>query len=526
MGMYVNPGNKSFRTAINSKIYVDKTDMITQLNDMLDTEQNHVCISRARRFGKSMIAGMLDAYYSVGCDSQAVFAPYKLSKCNDYMTHMNKYHVIHFDMTSFMSAAEDENQIISLLKDTLLRDLRSEFPDLLDEQIKHIHFAISDIYQKTKREFVIIIDEWDCIIRNAKENDALITEYLNFLRGLFKSEESKQFLALGYITGILPIKKIKDESALNNFYEFTMTDSGRFASYFGFTQEEVEGLCQSGLMDFDEIAKWYNGYRLGVYQIYNPNSVIEAFFRRKTGCYWKNTSSYEVINDYICRNYSGLKDAVLQMLAGQTYKVDVSTFKNDLMSFSSMDEVLTALIHLGYLGYDEDAGCAFVPNDEVHAAFTSAIKVGEWSDVKEALAHSDQLLKATINGEADVVAKELAESQMDYASIIAFHDENSLSCAIMMAYYTAREKYTIIREFPTGKGYADIVFIPKPHCTGPAMIVELKWNHSADTAIRQVKEKRYTGALSSYKENLLLVGINYDKAKKEYECQIEKNVWL
>lgn len=522
MGMYIDPDNESFRIATRSEIYVDKTGLLSLLNNKIDTEQNHVCISHARRFGKSVAAGMMDAYYSVGCDSRELLAPYEISRKEDFEMHLNQYHVLHFDMASFLGLKkEDMLQSVSLLKEVLMDDIREEYPEMIFREGMPFNMVLGKIYTKTKRKFIIIIDEWDCLLRESG-NEEVIHEYLQFLRGLFKSEESKKFLALGYITGILPIKKIKNESAMNNFFEYTMVRPGRVASYFGFTEAEVERLCDVYKMDLEEVKKWYDGYHMGGHHMYNPNSLVSAFLEREIANYWKNTSSFETINDYIQLGYGGLKEDVLKLLAGELVPVNVNTFQNDLSIIRNKDEALTALLHLGYLGYEESEKSAFIPNEEVRAAFESALLVGEWNDVREALEHSDKLLQKTLEMDEEAVAAEITKPQMDYASIIEYNDENSLSCAVMMAYYTARREYTIIRELPTGKGFADLVFLPKPECRKSALLVELKWDRLADTALKQIKEKRYAGKLEAYMENLLLVGINYEKQTKEASCVIEK----
>ena len=397
---------------------------------------------------------------------------------------------------------------------------------------------------------MVIIDEYDCIVRDAPENEELIKQYLKYLRGFFKTEESKQFLALGYITGILPIKKVNGESALNNFTEYTMTEPGKLQSYFGFTQSEVEKLCERYDEDPAAICEWYDGYYMYAAEpgkkseegeddedgsvrmintkpmrlrhIYNPNSVVEAFTRGEISSFWKNTGSFASLRDFITLNYAGLKDDIVRMLAGERIGVDISGFQNDVTQFRTKDDVLACLIHMGYLGYDAYKKEALIPNREVAEVFEAAIKTGDWDDVGDALRRSDELLKAVRGGNGGKVAKAVSESHQDYASIINFHDENALATAIMMSFYTARVDYHVKRELPAGRGFADIVFIPKHQGKDPAMIVELKWNRSARAAIKQIKDRSYTGGLSGYHGELILVGINYTKKTGKYTCRIER----
>ena len=522
MGVYFNPNNESFTQARNSMVYVDKTGLIEILNQRLSTEDKCIAVSHARRFGKSHVAGMVDAYYSLGCDSTKLFEDTRISSSADYKKYMNQYNVIHIDVSTFWDSYKDN--IVEKIIEYIYKDFKIVFGEELDYQ-DNISYVLVKIYQKTNTPFVIIIDEWDCVIRNSTDTE-LVHKYLQFLHSLFKSEESKAFLALAYITGILPIKKIKDESALNNFDEYTMLKSNPITEYFGFTEDEVKDLCEKYEMDYDAVKAWYNGYLIDGMHMYNPNSVSMAIKRKDFDSYWKNTSSFASINTFITMNYAGLKDDIMTMLSGGKVMVETDAFQNDLSEIHSKDDAITALIHLGYLGYDADRKSAYVPNYEVAKAFQMALKTGEWSEISKAISRCDELLMATIDGNADKVAEIIELAHETYTSVLTYNDENSLSCVLTMAYFTAPGYYNIIREMSSGKGFADFVFIPRANAGyRPAMVVELKYNQSADTAIKQIKEKRYQGALSDYRDRILLVGINYDaegKDKKHHTCVIEE----
>lgn len=396
MGIYFNPRNASFRKDRNYKIYVDKTELLGYLNELLETPRNCVAVSHARRFGKSHAAGMIDAYYSLGCDSGELFKDTKIANTEDYKKYMNKYNVIHLDISSVWDFHKED--VVESIKERVCKDFKKEYGDSLDYS-EDLYLLIQEIYFITSIPFVIIVDEWDCVIRNS-DNKELVHSYLQFLHSLFKSEESKSFLALAYITGILPIKKIKDESALNNFVEYTMLDSYPITQYYGFTEEEVKELCVRFDMDFESTKAWYNGYLIDGMHMYNPNSVSIAMDRKRFDSYWKNTSSFASINTLISMNYSGLKDDVMSMLAGGKVMIETESFQNDLSDIHSKDDVLTALIHLGYLGYDADRKSAYVPNYEVAKAFQMALKVGEWDEISKAISRCDELLMATIDGDA------------------------------------------------------------------------------------------------------------------------------
>lgn len=524
MGVYFNPSNESFAKDRYYKIYIDKTGLLEYLNESVGTPKNCIALSHARRFGKSHAAGMIDAYYSLGCDSTKLFEGTEIAKSSDFKKYMNKYNVIHLDISSFWDFYKDN--IVEKIVEYICDEIREVYEDKIDYS-KMIHSVLMNVYRISNIPFVIIIDEWDCVIRNSNDKE-LVHKYLQFLHSLFKSEESKSFLALAYITGILPIKKIQDESALNNFREYTMLDSYPITEYYGFTEEEVRGLCREYDMDFESTKAWYNGYLIDGKHMYNPNSVSMAMDRHRFDSYWKNTSSFASINTFITMNYAGLKDDVMTMLAGGKVRVNTNTFQNDFSTVASKDDALTALIHLGYLGYDADRKSAFIPNYEVATAFEAALQTGVWKEIAKAISICDELLDETIDGNADRVAELIELAHETYTSVLNYNDENSLSCVLTMAYFTAPAYYDIIREHPAGKGYADFIFKPRANAGWrPAMVVELKYNQTADTAIRQIKEKRYQGALSGYGDKIILVGINYDaegEDKKHHTCVIEE--WM
>ena len=520
MGTYYNPGNESFRKDISCEIYVDKTGLLKVLNRVIGTSQNCIAVSHARRFGKSQAAGMLEAYYSRGSSSGALFEAFEIASHGSYLTHLNKYNVIHLDISSFTDYYKDN--LVEKIIEYLYDEFRVVHPEI--DYSKSISNVLMQIYIKTQISFVIIVDEWDCVVRNFSDRPDLVHQYLQFLHSLFKSEESKKFLALAYITGILPIKKIKDESALNNFTEYTMLKSKPVTRYFGFTEDEVKALCKRYGVDFESAKLWYDGYLIDGIHMYNPSSIYRAMVSQDFDSYWKNTSAFETINQYISLNYDGLKDDVLCMLSGGRIEVNTDYFKNDLSLIGSKDEALTALIHLGYLGYDAEMGEAYIPNYEVSLAYKSALAAGNWNEIAKAISECDKLLRATIRKDAVKVAELVELAHESYASVLKYNDENSLSCTLAMAYFTAPAYYNIVREFPSGKGFADFALIPRADAGGrPAMVVELKWNKSADSAIDQIKSHRYMGKLRGYGEEILLVGINYDKDSKDrkHKCLIE-----
>lgn len=523
MGNFVNRGNSSFASAKRSQIYIDKTGLLNYTNSVLDTEQRYLCVSKARRFGKTLTAGMLMAYYCRGCHSEALFQDLAIAKSPSFREHLNQYDVIHLDIAYLLVQIKDSSRTISCLQDYVIEELKALYPGILSDQDHMLPFSLSKIHQAKGIGFIIIIDEWDAIFREARYDANAQKEYIDLLRGLFKGEQSKDFVKLAYLTGILPIKKYKSESALNNFDEFTMASPKRLAEYVGFTEAEVAGLCEKYDMDFAEAARWYDGYSfLRTKHVYNPNSVVKAMLSGEYDNYWTTTVTYESLKDYISMNFDGLKDCVIQMLAGGRCFVNINTFDNDMTSFKSRNDVLTVLIHLGYLAYDRDRKEVYVPNEEVRSAFANAVESTDWSPVIHAIQKSDRLLAATWNRDEESVAKGVQEVHMANASLLEYNNENALSCVIALAYYNAVNEYTLIRELPSGNGYADLVFLPRKHSRRPAMIVELKYDQTPESAIAQIKNRKYPKVLEEYAGNLLLVGIAYDKKTKAHSCRIEE----
>lgn len=520
MGIYLNPGNEGFQKAIASKIYVDKTMLIEYTNECLRTEQEYICVSRPRRFGKSMTANMLAAYYSRNADSDELFQHYKIARSDSYRIHLNKYQVIFLNMQEFLSNTDHVMQMLDLIRKSILWDILEEWPDLRYFDPQNLVRTIQDVYQNTKIPFVFIIDEWDCIFREKKEQQQEQRIYLDFLRLLLKDQA---YVALAYMTGILPVKKYGTHSALNMFDEYSMINPDHFAEFTGFTQEEVRQLCLQYQRDFDLAKQWYDGYSfVKCGHIYSPRSVVRAMLSGRFDSYWSQTETFDALRSYLLLNFQGLQDDVTKLLAGTQIKIDSSSFSNDMTTFHSADDVLTLLVHLGYLAYDFDTKKVSIPNEEVAGVFSTAVRTAHWGIVGKALERSEQLLQAVWNQDEEKVAEGMEDAHLE-TSILAYNDENSLSCTIALALFSAREYYFMIRELPSGKGFSDIVYLPrKQYPDKPALIVELKWNKDAGGAIAQIYERRYPDSIAGYYGKMLLVGVNYDTKTKKHECRIEQ----
>lgn len=525
MGMFVNPDNSAFQAALNARIYIDKTNLINYTNSVLASTDAFICNSRPRRFGKSVTANMLTAYYSRGCDSSEMFSKLEISKAADYEEHLNKYDVIHLDIQWCMEPAGSPEKIISYISVKTIQELREYYPEVLNNDIVSLPEALAMINTKTGNKFIIIIDEWDVLIRDEAADRKVQDEYISFLRGLFKGTEPAKYIQLAYITGILPIKREKTQSALNNFDEFTMVSPSSLAQYIGFTEDEVYKLAQEFNQDFDKVKRWYDGYLLKDYQVYNPRAVVSVMLKGEFKSYWSETASYEAIVPLINMNYAGLKTSIIEMLSGAMVKVNTATFKNDIIDIKSRDEVLTYMIHLGYLGYDQIRKMAFVPNEEIRQELTVAVESRQWSEMARFEQESEKMLYATLDKDGEAVAKQIEHIHNEYASVIQYHNENSLSSVLTIAYLGTMQFYfKPVREFPTGRGFADFVYIPKPEYRNdyPALVIELKWNKNVETAMKQIKDKKYPSSIMNYTGDILLVAINYDKYSKGHQCLIEE----
>jgi hypothetical protein len=521
MGIYINLGNAGFQRARNSE-YIDKSGLITVVNKTLNTEFSFSCVSRCRRFGKSMAAKMLCAYYDQSCDSRSLFEDLEIAKDASFEKHLNKYPVIYLDMTAFVTRFHDDS-IIAHIENELKADILKSYPQVTVEPNDDFMASLIRIYQATGQPFIFIIDEWDAICREFKPGTKAMDNYVNWLRRMFKEVNAANIFAAVYMTGILPIKKYKTESALNNFWEYSMIEPGNMSQYFGFTNEEVRTLAEKHGVDFDELEKWYDGYQIGDQpSMFNPNSVVQAVLRNRCQNYWASTGAYDAVTHYIQMNFDGLKDNIITLLSGGRVKVNTTKFQNDMSVIRTKDDALTILIHLGYLAYDWRKRECYVPNYEVSGELSNAVEETDWSHLVRSLEASEQLLEATLEGDADAVAKGIELAHDENTSILSYNDENSLACVLSIAYYYARNEYVMHRELASGKGFADIVLIPRKNVDSPAIVLELKVNKDADAAIDQIKRKQYPAKVQEYADRLLLVGINYDRNTKQYSCQIER----
>ena len=519
MGNFIDKGNDGFASVRNTN-FVDKSMLIEEVNSVMLTENRYMCVTRARRFGKSVAVKMLNAYYDRSCESRSLFEGLEISKQADFEKNLNRFPVLYLDMTDFVTKYGDDEHLIDRIKHDICEELLSMYNNVAMNTNDDLMDLLINIVNQTGEKFVCLIDEWDALCREGYE--ALMDEYVDFLRRLFKGSKTEYVFACVYMTGILPIKRYNTQSALNNFEEYTMLSPAQLAPYFGFTEKEVVGLCHDASMDVRQMKLWYDGYELGSEKaIYNPFAVMRALKRKSFASYWASTNTFESLIQYITMNFDGLKDDVVSLLNDIPVKVNSLRFSNDMHKIDCKDDVLTLLCHLGYLSYNTETKCANIPNYEVRQEFETAIADSGWSEVNDALKQSDYLLSCVLNGDADIVASCVDKVHEQNTSLLQYNDENSLACVLSLAFYTARSRYSIVRELPTGRGFADIVLVPHKNIDLPAIVLELKFNQDADTAIRQIQQKNYGDALKSYFGDIVLVGINYDRSTKNHSCVIE-----
>ena len=527
MGTYVNPGNQAF-AEIADEDYVDKTSLIGLINQTIGRKNKLTCVSRPRRFGKSYAAKMLTAYYDCGCDSHALFDHRKIAGSKDYESCLNAYNVICLDVSGFVSEVKESGgslrEVPGRIKKAVWKDL-TESGFTAGEGDSLNDFLLRCAGKPDGKPFLFIIDEWDAMIREAKDDPAAQEAYLNLLRGWFKNSNfTPKAVAAAYMTGILPIKKDGTQSAISDFREDTILNPGPFARVTGFSEPEVKRICRRHKMPFEDVKAWYDGYELtGSSSIYNPYSVMKAMEAKDCQSFWGKTSAAEGLTDYIKRDFDGLQETVANLIAGSEVEVHTDGFQNDLERFGSKDDILTLLIHLGYLTYDSVQKTAHIPNEEVRREFRNFLTnddMGEhWMRLMK---RSDKILADTIAGHSDEVAKALEEIRLEQYAPQYYNNEQSLRAIIKYAYLSAMGKYLKLEELPSGKGLADVVFLPASSVRLPALVIELKWNKTAGGALAQIRERGYTSVLKPFQGNIVLCGINYDAKSGKHTCEIEK----
>lgn len=523
MGLFVNPGMGSLLEDMNDDIYVDKSLIIAELNRCYGSRRRFVCVSRPRRFGKTMVGNLVAAYYTRGADARGVFGRLKIGRERGWDAHLNRANVVKIDMNWFYGVYGRSGRVVEGLTRDVVAELAAEFPGAGLEPEMNLAVAVVRVYAATGVRFVFIVDEYDVLFRERGVSRADQDEYLSLLNTLFKASAGAEAVALAYLTGILPIARDKVQSKLNNFDEYTMLRPMEMAPHLGFTLSEVRALCDEAGVDYAECLRWYDGYRLSEsVSVCNPNSVCMAVRTGAFGDYWNSTGSYRAVSDYVDMNFDGSRDGIAAMLAGGGVRVDVRSFLNTLSDFGGRDDLFTYLVHLGYLAYDGASGECRIPNGEMRGEWVVALARSRcfrgMADVVEA---SRDLLAATLAADEEAVARGLDRAHQEATSPLTYNNEGSLQSAIGMAYFYARADYNIVREMPAGRGYADMAFLPlRPGRR--AFVVELKMAGAPGGAVAQARGRRYADALAPYGGEALIVGVAYDSKTKRHTCKIER----
>ena len=521
--MFVNVDNRLFQIVRNSE-YVDKSEIITLTNQVIDTEERFICVTRPRRFGKSVTVKMLNAYYSKGCDSKGLFSDLKIASSPDFEKHLNQHDVIYLDMTEFADNKDNGIRYLENLNTDVVSELKDTYPKYFK---KDKDYSLPEAIRCLGKRFIFIIDEWDFVFREYPNNSNLHENFINLLRALFKGV-GENFVELVYMTGILPIARYNTQSALNNFNEYTILKSSNYSQYYGFTENEVKTLCEKYQLDFETAKFWYNGYKVGEYEIYNPNSIKKLITRREFQSYWSYTSAYGIVTEAINQNFEGLKDDIIRLCSGSTISIsrpEIKSFNTADLKFKNKVAIYIYLVHLGYFGYDDADATIYVPNEETRVELLNSVKENHWPKFETALKLSEQVVAATYNKDSETVAALLSKIHEDKVPALEYNNESALRYVVLMAYLaTERDYLAPLNEFPTGKGFADIVYLPMSANAKdkPALIIELKKDESAKIALEQIKERDYVSRVKEYTDNILLIGINYDSKNKQQSCEIKE----
>lgn len=517
MAVYLNSNcaYEDFKMLRNDEFFVDKSSIIEKVSKRINTKNRYLCITKPRRFGKTSILNMLGAYYGISYDSSAMFSDLNISKHPNYMTHLNKYNVINISLNNLPENGDSFENYINLIKETLRDDLKEAYPELKNK----IFHKITDLLTATNEKFIFIIDEWDYIFSHE-----LYTEYqrdfLEFLRDLLKD---RPYVALVYMTGVLPIKQYSTGSALNMFKEYTMLNDPTMGEYFGFTETEIEMLCRKQTdVTLGEISEWYNGYQTkSGERIYNPKSVICALEDGTCQSYWTRTGRMDEVLFFLKYNIAEVRDDVIKMVNHIPVKIEIQKeYTAGQENPANRKEIYGAMIIYGLLSYHD--GELRIPNKELMIEFENALEDNEFGYVAELVQNSNAILEATLNKQEDTVASYLHNIHNSELPILKYNDENSLACVVTLAYLSARNKYRIEREEKSGKGYADFLFYPRRKKL-PGIIIELKADSSPETALKQIIDKEYNEKLKREQiETILAVGISYDSRQKEHFCRIEE----
>ncbi len=549
MGSILNPTmENSFETLVNFKdkdIFVDKTDFIEKMSAKINADKRFFAVTRPRRFGKTVTAHMLLAYYSKGYIGTKIFDGLHIADKDNYAEHLNKYDVIYIDMNTIdglfdgysgqKQKVEGVNDLVDYFEYSVIKDLKSsnEFSKCLEKhQIGNMGLleTLLAITQDLNTRFIFIMDEWDLVYREYRDDEVLQKKFIKLLKNLFKSDGGKACFALAYLTGILPIKKYNSQSALNGFDEYNMLSPGDYAPYFGFTEDEVANIVKSPncKVSHHDLKSWYEGYKIKGVDIYNPNSVCKAVTRNECISYWSGTSSNEEFVRLINMDFDGIKEDIINLIEGDEVTFSCANFQNDMVTIKDKNDVFSLLVCLGYLGCAETKNqyrkVAYVPNAEIKAVLMDIVREQNWYERMETIRRSENLLKAIKELDGTTVATIIQDIHNSPAvALLDYNDEESLTYCVMTGLlWSTLDDYSYHREDQAGKGRVDLVYEPITR-RQPLILIEFKYDDSAEEAIKQIKTKEYFKRYIKQYRNIILVGINYSTETKDHQYEGSPN---
>lgn len=535
MGNYLNPRTvyDTYLREFNSPYFVDKSLLLGEVIPRIETSTNYICITRPRRFGKSVMANMIASFLSVACDAKTVFDKLKIASSELYKDHMGKYDVIFISFNELPRKCTSYEQYIDRIESRLIRDLRKAYPeaDICDEDA--VWDALGSVYNAyDSKRFIFVFDEWDFIFHRDFVTEKDKKEYIDFLSNLLKG---KAYVSMAYMTGILPIAKYSSGSELNMFLEYTMATEELFGDYFGFTETEVDDLYAKYMANQvnpsvtrEGLRIWYDGYHTKRGErVYNPCSVVAALTNNNLGNYWTSAGPYDEIFYYIEHNTAAVRDDLAMMVSGIPVPVKVREYAATSMNLTTRDEIFSAMVVYGFLSYEN--GYVSIPNKELMDKFNDVlVKEPSLGYVHQLAKESERMLKATLENDTATMLEILEFAHNSEIPLLNYSNETDLTAVVNLVYLAARDSYRVEREDRAGVGYVDFIFYPELDRRADCMILELKVDHTADEALQQIKDKKYAlkfegklGEKPKYTGRVLGVGIAYDRVTKVHSCKIE-----
>lgn len=538
MGTYLNSITPYtlYKSESLSPYFVDKTLMLRELFPYVSAGNRHICITRPRRFGKTIMANMISSFFQKASDSSEVFDSLTISQVDDYRRYKNQYNVIRIDFSKMPRNCDSYTQYIERIEALLIEDVKEAFPQVKINEADAVGDILESVFVQCGEKFIFVLDEWDFIFHRDFINEIDKEKYVAFLSNLLKD---RPYVVLSYMTGILPIAKYSSGSELNMFAEFTMVNSPMFGEYFGFTDDEVDDLYRRYIVECDRQHKeksvtrkglrdWYNGYytKSGE-RVYNPRSVVFALQFNNLANYWTSSGPYDEIYYYIRNNISDVRDDLALMISGESVTAKIQEYAATSMNLSTRDEIYSAMVVYGFLSYLNGKVC--IPNRELMEKFDELLVKNESLGYVYRLAkESEKMLKATLAGDTLTMERILEFAHNTEVPLLSYNHETELSAIVNLVYLAARDSYRVEREDKAGTGYVDFIFYPYD-TTADCIILELKVDHTPDEAIAQIIDKKYAlkfvpklAGQKIYTGRILAVGIGYWKDSKEHSCKVEE----